>query len=445
MKALGLDIGSSSIKGAVLDLESSVVHEPICRPFPAPVANQRPGWVEIDPSAVMVGVQQVIAQLRDQAPDAQSLLISGQMGGVILIDASARPLSNYLSWRDQRTLELDSSGHSLFDRTGQRWREVGVLRELGSELQPGSTTLLLAWLKAHGQLPEHAIPVTIGDFVAAQLVGKPVPMHVTHAIGMLDLTKDQWHSKAFSLLDLDATILPELAFNESIAGHCKLHGRELMVFGSYGDQQCALRGAGLERGELSLNVSTGSQVTRRTSKFQPGPYQSRKYFFGDTLDTVTHLPAGRSLNVLVDFLMELANEQARITDTDVLNPWIAINQRVAATRETDLKLDLAFFRGPLGERGSIENISTENLSIGTLFLAAFRSMADNYALVAERFASEPWGAVVLSGGLTHHAPRLRTLLQERFTVPLRESAGEETMLGLLDIARHSLHNYSEKT
>jgi hypothetical protein len=105
--------------------------------------------------------------------------------------------------------------------------------------------------------------------------------------------------------------------------------------------------------------------------------------------------------------------------------------------DTDLEIDLAFFQGSLGNRGSIENISTGNLSVGTLFLAAFRAMADNYLRIAERFSTMDWTGVVLSGGLTQKVPRLRSLLKDRFTVPLRESAGEETLAGLLDIARHA--------
>jgi sugar (pentulose or hexulose) kinase len=258
-------------------------------------------------------------------------------------------------------------------------------------------------------------------------------MHATHAIGMLDLTSGEWHRRAMEQIGLGDFTLPELSHTESCVGEWKHASQTLQVFGSYGDQQCALRGAGLQPNELSLNISTGSQVSRRTTSFQPGRYQSRKYFFGDTLDTVTHLPAGRSLNVLVDLLTEVAHAQGIALE----HPWDTINSLVDAEADTDLEVNLAFFQGPLGNRGRIENLTTENLSVGTLFLAAFRAMADNYLRIAERFSTMDWTGVVLSGGLTQKVPRLRSLLKDRFTVPLRESAGEETLAGLLDIARHA--------
>jgi hypothetical protein len=187
---------------------------------------------------------------------------------------------------------------------------------------------------------------------------------------------------------------------------------------------------GLRPDELSLNISTGSQVSRRVPEFLPGAYLTRKYFLGDYLNTVTHLPAGRSLNTLVDLLTELARAEGIV----VCDPWNTIHRRAMEVETTDLTVDLAFFRGPLGSRGRIDGITTENLSVGHLFHAAFRAMADNYVRVAGGFGTRDWKAVVLSGGLTQSAPLLRQILEQRFPVPIRESAREETLLGLLDIA-----------
>ncbi|MFO1007170.1 MAG: hypothetical protein U0929_14505 [Planctomycetaceae bacterium] len=53
-------------------------------------------------------------------------------------------------------------------------------------------------------------------------------------------------------------------------------------------------------------MSTGSQVSCVTRKFVPGPYQSRYFFGGHYLEHESRiLPAGRSLNALVDLLTEM--------------------------------------------------------------------------------------------------------------------------------------------
>ncbi len=53
MQCLGLDIGSSTIKGAILDLESGAVHSITREPFPEPVPGLPTGWFEVDPSEIV--------------------------------------------------------------------------------------------------------------------------------------------------------------------------------------------------------------------------------------------------------------------------------------------------------------------------------------------------------------------------------------------------------
>ena len=46
-RCLGLDLGSTSIKAAILNLETGQVERIVSRPFPGPRAPQS-GWFEID-------------------------------------------------------------------------------------------------------------------------------------------------------------------------------------------------------------------------------------------------------------------------------------------------------------------------------------------------------------------------------------------------------------
>ena len=123
--------------------------------------------------------------------------------------------------------------------------------------------------------------------------------------------------------------------------------------------------------------------------------------------------------------------------------WTTISRLTDAAEQasrrgpaTDLAVDLSFYAGPHGSIGSITGITTDNLTVGQLFGAAFRSMADNYAGCAERLdATRSWSQVVLSGSLGRSVPALQRLMQQRFDVPFRESANdEETLLGMLTLA-----------
>jgi len=434
MHALGLDIGSSSIKGAALDLERGTIGAIVTRPFPAPLPGLPPEWFEVAPDAIEAATREVIGELRELYPAPAGLFVSGQMGGTLLVDADGQALTNYLSWRDQRTRVPLENRAACVGELRERW-SGGLLEAVGNELQAGSTTSLLFWLQESGKLEPGAIPVTVADYVIGRLgsrVGPRPTMHVTHAIGLLDLETSTWHRGALRAAGLKNVAWPELVDQIEPQVMAKFGDVELPVYGAYGDQQTALCGAGLQTGELSLNISTGSQVSRRTATYEPGQCQSRRYFFGDWLNTITHLPAGRSLNVLVDLLTELATAEG----VTLRDPWGTLMRKADAAADSSLAVDLAFFAGPLGRSGRIDGITTENLTAGTLFQAAFRNMADNYAHCATRLDPDHAAtAVVVSGGLTKSAPVLRRLLAERFSKPLREADGEETLLGLLQLAR----------
>ncbi len=307
MRVLGLDVGSSSVKGAVLDLETGTVSDVTRASFPDPLAGQPPNHFEVSVDALQNCVTSVVADLHHQAPDADQLYCSSQMGGLILVDDRGKAHTNYISWRDQRTNGNGKSGTSYLDEIRGSWTPDQYI-ELGRELNPGSTLSLLYWLKENGQLQDNVYPVPLAEGIFSAAVNARPTMDVTHALGMLDLRNSSWHQPAFDALGLNSIPRPELVQTQPI-GELTTPSGKLTYFASLGDQICALYGVQLQQDELSINVSTGCQVSQRTRQFQPGDYQSRRYMEGDYLNTITHLPAGRSLNALVDLLTEISGEE----------------------------------------------------------------------------------------------------------------------------------------
>jgi sugar (pentulose or hexulose) kinase len=291
-------------------------------------------------------------------------------------------------------------------------------------LRAGSALTILFWLQVHDRLPSGAIiPLSLGDFVFQQLGGgiRPSP-DPTLALGLVDLTTIDWNASAFEMLGLETLQWPKIDSVWKGGNVCKVAGLDICSFPPIGDHQAALAGAFLQNGELSLNISTGSQISLLSDEFAPSAHQTRPYLDGRFLNTITHLPAGRSLEVLVDL---------------VNKPWPEIIKAAEAAPDTDLAANLTFFEGPLGSRGSISNITTENLSVGTLFRAAFRNMAENYATCAARLSPEKnWDRIVFSGGLAQKLPLLRELILEKLPGESRLcSSAEDTLLGLLVISQ----------
>ena len=84
MPFLGLDLGTSFIKGAVLDLEARRLEHVRRVPFPAPLANANPLLCEVEPEAVLAAVRGLIAELGVHAPDCEGIVMCTQMHGMVL-------------------------------------------------------------------------------------------------------------------------------------------------------------------------------------------------------------------------------------------------------------------------------------------------------------------------------------------------------------------------
>ena len=124
-----------------------------------------------------------------------------------------------------------------------------------------------------------------------------------------------------------------------------------------------MAGTLLQPSELSLNISTGSQVSLLKSGVAFGNYQTRPFFDGRFLATITHIPAGRALNALVGLLSELAEAQG----LSLADPWPYIARKVGEAGQAELRVDLTFFGSACGDRGEIAHIREAELTVGHLF------------------------------------------------------------------------------
>ncbi|HEU5097506.1 MAG TPA: FGGY family carbohydrate kinase [Roseiflexaceae bacterium] len=433
MRYLAIDLGSTFIKGAVLDLDARSFAHVRRVPFPAPILGLPPLHYEVDPRQIIEATRALLDDLARDAPDCAGLVLCGQQHGLVLIDARGGPASNAITWRDQRALGPHPAGGTLFEHLKRRVSPEDRQR-LGNELRPGLPLCALVTMAELVQLPPSATAAALPDFVLAQLCGAPPATDATMAAaqGALDLAARDWHRPLLEALGLGGLAWPTIQDIRTPVGEARVGARRVPCYPAIGDQQCALLGAALQPGELSLNISTGSQVSLIRPALAFGDYQVRPFFDGAWLNTITHIPAGRALELLVTLLCELAETQGvRVPD-----PWGAIARAVEATPATDLTIDLAFFASALGDRGAIGNIHEGNLSAGHVFRAAFERMAATYALCAHRLSPEAeWSRLVFSGGLAQNLPALRESVVGQFGAPYRVCATtEDTLQGLLALA-----------
>jgi sugar (pentulose or hexulose) kinase len=434
MSFIGIDLGTSFIKGAVLDLEARQLKHIHRLPFPNQLPNRNPLLFEFNPDEIISTVQNLIGTLYSAAPDCAGIVMCTQMHGMVLMDTQGKILSPCVTWRDQRAMIPHPSGEGTYFDVLTRRISSEQRKQLGNELRPGTPSNFLFWLTERGELEPGLTPVSMPDFVLSVLCGSPPGVEATNgmAYGLLNLETMDWHREVIEELGLNRLRWPILRKEGEVVGHLKLGAASVPCYAPVGDYQCALLGALLEMGELSLNISTGSQVSRLTSGLILGDYQSRPFFEGKFLNTFTHIPAGRALDVLVDLLSELARAQ----QIDIPDPWSYIAQEALRVEDSDLCVDLNFFASPFGDRGTISNIRQDNLTVGRLFRAAFHNMTDRYYDCALRiWPDRSWRRLVFSGGLISKLEALRQIIQKRFQTDYRLAPfAEDTLTGLLVMA-----------
>jgi sugar (pentulose or hexulose) kinase len=432
MNFLGLDLGTSSIKGAILDLDARVVGRVRQLPFPAPTEGLPPHFHEVGLERVISVVKSIIAELNEEARECSGIVMCGQMGGLIFTNTRGEALSNYISWQDKRPMQPLRSGKvSVFEQltnilTNDDWNA------LGREVRPGLPISLLYWLKEVEKLPtSESVAACLPDFVAGHLCGCTPAMHFSGAVGSLNISTGVWHHELFSRLGLGQLSWPRLVDFREPVGLFDAGRGGLPIYAPVGDHQCSLLGAGLRPEELSLNISTGSQVSMLMEKPDPGQYQLRPYFEGRWLKTITNLPAGRALNVLVRLVGEIAESNGSQSDL-----WKRVSDAAEKISETDLRVNLSFYPTPVGDRGVISNIREDNFTVGHLFQAALSDMARNYYTCALRLSQvQAWRRLLLSGGLSQKLEVLRIVIAKRFEREYRLcSTTEDSLEGLLRLA-----------
>ena len=432
MALIGIDIGTSFIKGAVLDLDTHRIEHIQRSPFPPPLVSASSLYREYDPQVILEAVRGLINDLAPLAAPCEGLVMCNQMHGLVFTTPTGEARSTLTTWQDQRVLMPHPSGKGSYFEVMMSRLSADEHRQLGNELRVGLPIGNCFWLHERGELPGTDImPVSLPDYVLANLCHTTPTTEIINAQshGTLNLETSLWHQDVLSNLGLDVLRWPEIRNHGERVGTMMVAGREIPCYTPIGDFQCALLGALLNEGELSVNISTGSQVSLLRPKVEFGNFQTRPFFDGRYLITVTTIPAGRALTALIKLLTELADSQG----VSLSDPWEYIIRQAEEVGKTDMGVHLAFFNTPVGDHGEITNIREAELTVGHLFRAAFDNMAANYLTCAQRLSPEQqWQQIAFSGGLAQKIGLLRHLISEQFKVPYRVAPHtEDTLYGLL--------------
>lgn len=171
MYLLGYDIGTSSVKAAIVEAESGrCIASDFYPKAEAPIKSLRSGWAEQNPDSWWEFVKEatglVLAQSKVDPADIKAIGFSYQMHGLVCVDESFTPLRDSIIWCDSRGVPY---GEKAF-------AELGADLCLGHLLNsPGNfTAAKLQWVKQNepelfGRIARIMLPA---DYVAWKMTGE---------------------------------------------------------------------------------------------------------------------------------------------------------------------------------------------------------------------------------------------------------------------------------
>lgn len=216
MYHLGLDIGSSSIKIALVNASTGksvgVVTEPEAEMSMEAVKN---GWAEQSPEDwwryVCSGIEKLCVQESISKTDISGIGISYQMHGLVLIDKEGNPLRKSIIWCDSRSVGI---GQKAYEEIGAEICDTHLLNSPSN-----FTASKLKWVKenepeTYAKIYKMMLP---GDYIAYKLSGVVNTTVSGLSEGIFwDFKKDAIADLVLDQYGLDKEMIPDIVDTFSV-------------------------------------------------------------------------------------------------------------------------------------------------------------------------------------------------------------------------------------
>ncbi|MBQ8050605.1 MAG: carbohydrate kinase [Bacteroidaceae bacterium] len=340
MYLLGYDIGSSSVKAALVETQTGRIAASAFYPKKEmPIAAPQAGWAEQDPAMwwenLRLATADVLQRTGAKGDDIEAIGISYQMHGLVVVDKARKPLRPSIIWCDSRAVPY-----------GER-----ALKDLGEDYclghllnSPGNfTASKLAWVRENepelfGKVFRFMLP---GDYIALRLTGEMTTTLSGLSEGMLwDFRENSIANELIDYYGIDPTTPCDLVKTFGHQGQVREEAaREL---GLKVGTPVTYRAGDQPNNALSLGVMNPGEVaaTAGTSGVVYGILDTINYDPKSRVNTfahVNHYPEDPRLGVLLC-----------INGTGCLNSWM--HRNVVPNLSYNEMNDLAM-QAPIGSEG----------------------------------------------------------------------------------------------
>ncbi len=289
MFSLGYDIGSSSIKAALFDIELG--REKGHSTFPKDemkIISNFSGWAEQDPEnwweSVISATKELLSGTKVNPGDIKAIGISYQMHGLVLVDKNQNVLRPSIIWCDSRAVKI---GNKAFN-------EIGKDKCLKSLLNsPGNfTASKLRWVfenepEIFNKVHKFMLP---GDYIAMRLTGDITTSTTGLSEGILwNFEKDEPADFLMDNYGISKDLLPKIV--PGFGEQCRLSKKASEQTGLPEGIPVTYRAGDQPNNAFSLNVLRPNEIasTAGTSGVIYGVSEQIKYDPEGRVNTFIHV------------------------------------------------------------------------------------------------------------------------------------------------------------
>jgi len=258
MYLLGYDIGSSSIKAALVEAETgttlAIAQSPVTE---MGMTAHQPGWAEQDPDEwwqhVCAATQQLLTNTLIAPAEIKGIGISYQMHGLVVVGDDMKPLRPSIIWCDSRAVPY---GNRAFEEMGHEHCLSHLLNSPGN-----FTAAKLAWVKENepGIFAKIRYFMLPGDYIALRLTGEAMTTPSGLSEGILwDFLENVVSKAVLDYFGFDKKLVPAVVPTFSLQG--KLTPEAAAATGLAEGTPVAYRAGDQPNNALSLNVLQPGEV-----------------------------------------------------------------------------------------------------------------------------------------------------------------------------------------
>lgn len=272
--ALGIDVGTSGIKGVLIEPGGEKIEEAFA---PHDLHSPYPGWSEEDPADWWRGVTSVCRQLLSghDPRDVAVVGCSGMVPALVLLNKEGNPLRPAILQNDARAVEeiewlrenLDQE--LLFARTGGYTNQQHV----GPRLM---------WIQRHEPDVWRSTQWVMGsyDYIAYRLSGvRSLEVNWAVESGLFDIYQRRWEPLFLEVSNLREDLFPPVRFPTEIVGEVTREAAEatglspgtLVVAGSADHVASALAAGLRENGDLLIKFGAAGDILYCMDRLETHP------------------------------------------------------------------------------------------------------------------------------------------------------------------------------